>query len=65
MADLEDFMAECEFAYAESTVKARRRELMQLCRQVDTLHPHGSISTDGHADLTLQDVKVIAASLKG
>ena len=38
---------------------------MHLCRQVDTLHSCGSISVDDPADLMLQDVKVIAESLRG
>ena len=62
---VEEFMGEYELAYAESTVKARRRELMQLCREVESLHARGSISTDDPAAMTLQDVKVIAASVKG
>lgn len=59
-----EYMDEYGLAYAESTVKARRREMMQICRQVESLLSEGRISTEDPADLTLQDIKVIAASVR-
>ena len=51
-------------AYAESTIKDRRRELMRLCTTVEALSSSGAISTEDPAAMTLADVQVIAARLK-
>lgn len=61
---VEEYLGEYRLAYAESTLKDRRRELMRLCARVEALRSAGSISTEDPAAMTLADVQAIAASLK-
>ena len=59
-----EYLDEYSLAYAESTIKDRRRELMRLCSTVESLRSVGSISTEDPSAMTLADVQVIAAHLK-
>ena len=59
-----EYLDEYSLAYAESTIKDRRRELMRLCSTVESLRSVGSISTEDPSAMTLADVQVITAHLK-
>lgn len=61
---VDDFIDEYSLAYAESTTKDRRRELMRICATVESLAASGGISTEDPGALTTEDVKVIAARFK-
>lgn len=62
---VEIFLEEYSRTYAESTMKARRRELMQLCRTVERLRLDGRISTQDPVRMTLEDVAEIASEVGG
>ena len=61
---VDDFIEEYALAYAESTTKDRRRELMRICTMVESLATSGGITTEDPGAFTMDDVKVIAARFK-
>ena len=61
---VEGYLGEYAHVYAESTLKARRREFARLCKVVGSLHDRGAVTTDDPALMTVADIAAVAAEVR-